>query len=48
MVLTQFLLTPRCERQKVVEMSTEIRIEDEGDFKSAVGDVRDDTSDTNW
>lgn len=29
-------------------MSTEIRIEDEGDFKSAVGDVRDDTSDTNW
>lgn len=29
-------------------MSTEIRIEDEDAFKAAVGDVRDDTSDTNW
>ena len=48
LVLSQFLLTPRWEREKVVGMSTEIRIEDEGEFKAAVGDVRDDTSDTNW
>ena len=46
MCVTHFLLDHV--NREAGGMSTEVRIEDESDFKSAVADVRSDTSGTNW